>query len=179
MTKEETKIVKNSSKAYGYNYASLGDIARAGHQIPKMRIKPMDSGEFVEYQDSNGDWQIGAKIVVPDMKGSNDAQQYGAALTYARRYTALLALSLVCDDDKKVETQDADTKKYNEDKKASRPSFDDIRKHLDTLNTTTEVNAYAKEIGKYFPNPTEKMKYVIETMFNARREKIVNESRAV
>ena len=72
-------IVNNSSKAYGYNYASLGDIARAGHKIPQMRIKPTDNGEYVEYLDSKGEWQIGAKVVVPDMKGSNDAQQYGAA----------------------------------------------------------------------------------------------------
>ena len=174
---EETKIVKNSSKAYGYNYASLGDIAKAGYKIPKMRVKPTENGEFIEYEDEKGEWQIGAKIVVPDMKGSNDAQQYGAALTYARRYTAQLALSLVCDDDTKVETHDAETKKYNEDKKAARPSFDEIREHLKTLNTTTEVNAYAREIAKHFPNPTEKMKYVIETMFSTRREEIVEKGR--
>ena len=170
-------IVNNSSKAYGYNYASLGDIARAGHKIPQMRIKPTDNGEYVEYLDSKGEWQIGAKVVVPDMKGSNDAQQYGAALTYARRYTALLALSLICDDDKKVETADADTAKYNDAKKAERPSFDDIRAHLKELKTTVEVNAYAREIGKAYPNPTEKMKYVIETMFSSRREEILTEGR--
>ena len=70
----DSNIINNSSKAYGYNYASLGDIARAGHTIPKMRIKPTDNGEFVEYLDDKGEWQIGAKVVVPDMKGSNDAQ---------------------------------------------------------------------------------------------------------
>ena len=174
----ENKIVNNSSKAYGYNYASLGDIARAGHKIPKMRIKPTDTGEFVEYQDEQGEWQIGAKVVVPDMKGSNDAQAYGAALTDARRYTALLALQLVCDDDTKVETADAETRQYNEARKVERPSFDDIRKHLATLKTAVEVNAYAKEIAKFYQNPTEKMRYVIETMFSTRREEILNESRA-
>ena len=46
------------------------------------------------------------------MKGSNSAQRYGSAITYARRYTTLLALSLACDDDKKIETQEPkDTKK--------------------------------------------------------------------
>ena len=62
-------------------------------------------------------------------------------------------------------------------KKAARPSFDEIREHLKTLNTTTEVNAYAREIAKHFPNPTEKMKYVIETMFSTRREEIVEKGR--
>lgn len=179
MSLEENKIVKNSSKAYGYNYASLGDIARAGFEIPQMRIRATSTGEFIEYKDKEGEWQVGSKIVVPDMKGSNDAQAYGAALTYARRYTALLALSLVCDDDTKVETMDAATKQYNEEKKAERPSFDEIRKHLATLNTNAEVNAYSKEIGKMYPNPTEKMKYVIETMFSSRREEIVEKSRVV
>lgn len=175
----EKNIVKNASKAYGYNYASLADIVNAGYKIPKMRIKPTSDGDYIEYKDDAGEWQIGAKIVVPDMKGSNDAQAYGAALTYARRYTALLALSLVCDDDKKIETNDRATAEYNEAKKATRPSFDDIRKHLATLNTTTEVNAYAKEVAKSYPNPTEKMKYVIETMFSTRREEIVSKSRTV
>ena len=176
---KDAKIIGNSSKAYGYNYASLGDIARAGYTIPKMRVKPTDSGEYVEYQDDNGEWQIGAKVVVPDMKGSNDAQRYGAAITYARRYTALLALQLVCDEDKKVETADAETKQYNETKNSTRLSFDDIREHLQTLKTSVAVNAYAKEVAKSYPNPTDKQRYVINTMFENRREEIVNEARTV
>lgn len=174
----DSNIINNSSKAYGYNYASLGDIARAGHTIPKMRIKPTDNGEFVEYLDDKGDWQIGAKVVVPDMKGSNDAQAYGAALTYARRYTALLALQLVCDDDTKVETADAETRQYNEQRKANRLSFDDIREHLKTLTTSAAVNEYANEVSKAYPNPTDKQRYAIQTMFAERREDIINSARA-
>lgn len=176
---KDTKIIGNSSKAYGYNYASLGDIARAGYTIPKMRVRPTDNGEYVEYLDDNGEWQIGAKVVVPDMKSSNDAQKYGAAITYARRYTALLALQLVCDDDKKVETADAETKQYNESKNSTRLSFDDIREHLQTLKTAVAVNAYAKEVAKSYPNPTEKQRYVINTMFESRREEIVNGARTL
>lgn len=174
----DSNIITNSSKADRYNYASLGDIARAGYKIPKMRIKPTDNGEFVEYQDDKGEWQIGAKVVVPEIKGSNDAQAYGAAITYARRYTALLALQLVCDDDTKVETTDAETRQYNEQRKASRLSFDDIREHLKTLKTTTEVNAYANEVSKAYPNPTDKQRYTIQTMFAERREDIINGARA-
>ena len=174
----DSNIITNSSKADRYNYASLGDIARAGHKIPKMRIKPTDNGEFVEYQDDKGEWQIGAKVVVPDIKGSNDAQAYGAALTYARRYTALLALQLVCDDDTKVETTDAETRQYNEQRKASRLSFDDIREHLKTLKTSSEINAYANEVSKAYPNPTDKQRYAIQTMFAERREDVLNSARA-
>lgn len=98
------KIVKNNSKAYGYNYASLGDIVKQGFEIPKMRVAVHDGIDYVEYYDGEN-WQLGARIVVPDMKGSNEAQRYGSGLTYARRYTAQMALQLVCDDDTKIETQ--------------------------------------------------------------------------
>lgn len=103
--KPEPAIVKNASQAYGYNYASLADIAKAGIEIPKMRVKPTEFGDYIEYLDENGEWQLGAKIVIPEMKGSNAAQVYGSALTYARRYTVQLAKGIACDDDKKLERQ--------------------------------------------------------------------------
>ena len=97
-------IVANKSKAYGYNYASLGDIAQQGFQIPKMKTGTEDGKEYVFYYDSElKEWIRGAEVVVPEMKGMNTAQQYGSALTYARRNTTLMALSLACDDDKKLE----------------------------------------------------------------------------
>jgi len=107
------KIVANASKAYGYNYASLSDIANQGFTIPKMKTGTDGEKEYVYYYDAElKEWVRGAEIVVPEMKGSNSAQRYGSAITYARRYTTLLALSLACDDDKKIETQEpTDTKK--------------------------------------------------------------------
>jgi len=168
-------IVKNNSKAYGYNYASLADIVNAGFELPQMRLKPTELGEYIEYLDEKGEWQIGAKVVVPDMKGTNDAQKYGAAISYARRFTAQLALKLATSDDQKVETQDAETKDYNEKHNASRLSFDDIRKKLDELKTQSEVNAFAKEVSQAYPNPTDKQRAVIKTMFEAKREKITAE----
>ena len=165
------QVVKNGSKAYGYNYASLADIVNAGFEIPKMRVKATEFGEFVEYFDGT-DWQTGAKIVVPEMKGSNDAQKYGSALTYARRYTVQMALGLACSDDSKIETQSAEQAKDNEKYNASRMSFDDIKAKLDTLKTISEINAFAKEVSKIYPNPTEKQRYAIQTMFGIRREEL-------
>ena len=86
-TQQEPTVIKNASQAYGYKYSSLADIANQGVQIPKMRLKPTEFGEYIEYLDDNGEWQIGAKVVIPEMKGNNAAQVYGSALTYARRYT--------------------------------------------------------------------------------------------
>ena len=106
MTDKKANIVTNDSKAYGYNYASLSDIAKQGFKIPKMQTGSMEGKEYVFYYDDDlKTWVRGAEIVTPDTKGMNACQRYGSAITYARRYTCHLALGLACDDDKKVETQ--------------------------------------------------------------------------
>lgn len=102
-SKSKGKIIKNASQGYGYKYSSLADLAEAGIDIPKMRIKPSEHGEYIEYLDDSGEWQLGARIVMFEAKGMNAAQAYGAALTYARRYTVQMAESVACDDDKGVE----------------------------------------------------------------------------
>ena len=100
-----SKLVKNNSSAFGYNYASLADIVKQGFEIPQMRIKPTEFGDYIEYKDPDtGEWYIGSKVVMPEMKGKNSAQMYGAGLTYARRYCTLNALKLICSDDVDVET---------------------------------------------------------------------------
>lgn len=110
----DKKIVSNASKAYGYNYASLADIINQGFVIPKMKTGTDTNGkEYVYYLDTElNEWIRGAEIVIPEnivtkdgKNKMNSAQRYGSAITYARRYTAHLALQLACDDDKKLETQ--------------------------------------------------------------------------
>lgn len=108
----ESKIIKASSKAgktggYGFSYASLSDIVKEGHDLPKMRLTVIDGRQFIEYEN-NGEWLLGAEVIT-DFKspGMNACQAYGSALTYARRYTAQLALGLAVDDDKNVETAGA------------------------------------------------------------------------
>ena len=108
----EKNIVANTSKAYGYNYASLSDIANQGFTLPKMKTGTENGKEYVYYYDKDlNEWIRGAEIVVPEMKGSNSAQRYGSAITYARRYTCHLALQIACDDDKKLETQEPEKQK--------------------------------------------------------------------
>lgn len=96
-------VVKQNSKGYGYNYASLSDIAIQGYEIPKMKTGTDSDKEYVYYFDKElNDWVRGAQIVIPEGK-MGKAQLYGAALTYARRYTTLMALQLTSSDDEKVE----------------------------------------------------------------------------
>ena len=60
--------------------------------------------------ESGCEWVRGARVVLPklpegakDNKTMNDAQLYGSAITYARRYTALMLFGIATEDDSKVE----------------------------------------------------------------------------
>lgn len=112
MTEQKTNIVDKSSDGFGYSYASLADIARQSFKIPKMKTGTDNGREYVYWFDEDlKEWLRGAEIVIPDSpKNSqgkdkmNKAQLYGASLTYARRYTVLMADSLATDEDVQVET---------------------------------------------------------------------------
>jgi len=96
--------IKNLSKGHGYTYASLADYEKQNVEIPVMRTMANEFGEWVQYRDDNGDWHQGAKVVIPGENARmNAAQAYGAALTYARRYTVALATATVTADDAAVE----------------------------------------------------------------------------
>ena len=106
-----SKVVKNQSQGHGYKYASLADFAKQGENVPPMRVEVVfnpvtgEMYEFEQYLDDKGEWQRGARIVSPGENARmNDAQAYGAALTYARRYTTAMATGAVTDDDDAVET---------------------------------------------------------------------------
>ena len=148
----ENKLVKNASKAYGYNYASLGDIVKQGFEIPKMRLAVHEGSDYVEYFDGK-EWQLGARVVVPEMKGSNEAQRYGSALTYARRYTAQMALQLVCDDDAKIENAEASPK----------PKFD-----LAKVDEQIKKATSADQVRKIYASVPEKLREFIEKGCEAR-----------
>jgi len=124
--KKEPKIIGNKSEGHKYHYASLADIARAGITIPPMRVATLRDGDhnpiiingkvsqYIEAFIDN-QWIQGCEIVIPASNQMNDAQAYGAALTYARRYTALTLLGIACDDDNKVEAHsEADMKERAE-----------------------------------------------------------------
>lgn len=136
----EAKIVKNSSDGYGYKYSSLADLAKAGIKIPKMRICS-EHPDFLEYQDEDGTWHMGSKIVVPEMKSCNEAQAYGSALTYARRYTVQMAMCVACDDDDEVEKAKP-TAQGNQSRPATQKQLDLIKSLAERKGMpTSEITA--------------------------------------
>lgn len=181
MTDKEKQIVANSSKAYGYNYASLADIARAGFKIPKMRVKPLINpvtGEwirdYIEYYDEELNvWSLGAPIVVPEMKGSNEAQREGSAITYAARYTTARYYGIATDEDEKVEKQapaKAEPKKIK-----GGMDLDEIKTKLSNLKTPDEIRAFYAEYVKVH-ELTDKQKELLTKVCEDRKNNLDKKS---
>ena len=164
----DKQIVKSESKAYGYNYASLADIVNQGFKLPIMETRNIDGETFMGWIDDKGDWHQGAPLVVPEMKGMNAAQAMGSALTYARRYTAQMALGLACDDDAKLEktkgAPEATGKVYGS---ASKLNFREVREKLTEIDNLDELNNYWKSLGL-----TAKQADVLKPDFAERKAKI-------
>ena len=180
------KIVKNASKAgggsFGYNYASLGDMAKQGVDIPKMRthiernpITGAIDGEYIEYWDGN-EWQVGSKIVETQIRGGgNAAQQYGASLTYARRYTTAMATAIATDDDDKIEQDGASRKPNNYQPRTAVPKqridFGDLKAQADRFTNLDELRKWYATVLQQ-NQPTEKMKTVMDRIVTEAADKL-------
>lgn len=127
--KKLPKIIGNKSTGYNYSYTSLADLVIAGYDLPPMRVAVLTNeagepvivdGAPVEYiealipvnkiginPDATKEWVRGARVVIPKKNNTsmNEAQLYGSAITYARRYTAMMMFGIACDDDDKLETK--------------------------------------------------------------------------
>lgn len=160
-------IVKNTSKAgsgnYGYNYASLADIADQGFSIPEMRIKNVFTpdgttyiGDWIEFKDKDGNWQLGSRIIDAELKGMNPMQSRGSSETYARRYTTLMALQLAGQDDTKVENEGVQRKAEQKQAKTyerdPRLSFDTIRETVAGIDDIESLQSYYEELMELKPS---------------------------
>lgn len=159
-------IVKNASKGYGYTYSSLADLAKAGIEIPQMKTQKVDGEEYV-FAKVGDEWLQGAKVVEMEMKGMNPAQAYGSALTYARRYTVQLVMSVACDDDEKVE-QDGDARKKESNQ--NRIDFQEVRDTAKMIDDLESLQALYKELMA--EKLTEKQQAVINRIINERKKEL-------
>jgi len=154
-----SKVVKNKSTAKGekfsYNYSNLADIAEAGVEIPEMRIKPTDYGEYI--------------IELPASR-MNPAQAYGSALTYARRYTTMLAKRVACNDDDQVEDPknfSQKTAKNPNQKNDNRIDFKEVFTHIRQLNTEEDLVKYWSSLKL-----TARQKQTLQPAFAKRKAQI-------
>jgi len=148
-------IAQNLTEGYGYNYCSLSDLVKQGYKIPIMRTKVNEFGEYIEwYDDKNKEWYQGARVETNiRLPKGNACQNYGAALSYARRYTAFMALGLATDDDKGVE--DPETVSEDNSRKVTEAR---IKKAFDEIKANGKSSKEVKTMyDKFFTKPTSQL----------------------
>lgn len=170
MSENNNQIVKNASKGYNYKYSNLADLARAGVEIPPMRTERVDGYEYVFAKVGN-EWIQGARVVELTTNGMNPAQAYGAALTYARRYTVQLVQAIACDDDDALEAHTAeDRKNFSKAKTNYGINFDEVKEALGVIDDAESLKAYYEEIKA--KNLSDKQMAAINRMFNQAKGRL-------
>lgn len=170
MSENNKQIIKNASKGYNYKYSNLADLARAGVEIPPMRTERVDGYEYVFAKVGN-EWIQGARVVELTTNGMNPAQAYGAALTYARRYTVQLVQAIACDDDDALEAHTAEERKnFSKTKTNYGINFDEVKEALEVIDDSESLKAYYEEIKA--KNLSDKQMAAINRMFNQAKGRL-------
>lgn len=138
-----TTLSKNR-QGYGYKYTDLSQIHEYLESVGLryyQYIEPLEGQDYVYTVPLvvNEDGSItelsprrGCRIVQATLSGkSNPAQENGSAITYARRYSLLMAFGLATeDDDAQSLTQPKNQKQNTQQKQASKP--DKVDEQLNT-----------------------------------------------
>ena len=108
--KEITKTTVGKNKeGYGYKYTDLAEIHKYLEENGMKYYQEIETDSngndyILTYRFIDGKWEDkpkrGCKLVDASLQGiKNPAQEQGSALTYARRYSLLMAFGLATEDD--------------------------------------------------------------------------------
>lgn len=180
-----TNIKRKSTAGGGkfsYKYTELATI----HE--ELEAQEITYYQFTQYDEKAGADYIytvlikddkeskplrGVKIVNGNtLSGGNSAQEYGSALTYARRYSLLMALGWATEDDDAAsvgggQSQSAHQSQGHTD---GRLDFDKVKSYLKTLTTVEQVEAAEKATFAKYPKITEKQKNALNRIFVDRKD---------
>jgi hypothetical protein len=104
---QECPVIHQGTKGYGYTYSSLTEILSIINPIMKKhnlgftQLIQNDTIQTIVFETTTGQ-SIESNISVPGdvkLKGMNDFQVLGSAITYCRRYSISSILGIVTDKD--------------------------------------------------------------------------------
>ena len=103
----EVPTIKKNSTSYGYKYADLEEITKVIIPLLKKHglgfTQPLDGSSIktILFHTESGE-SIESTLEIPqdvELKGQNQFQVLGSAITYLRRYSLASVLGLVTDED--------------------------------------------------------------------------------
>lgn len=162
--------IKKMSEGYGYKYAELSTIHE---ELEKQGISYY---QYIEY-DPNADADYiytvlnydgdektarrGCRVISGGDSMKSAAQAQGSAITYARRYSLLMALGWATEDD------DGATAGVPVTKPSRKIDFRQIREHLTEIDSVDELNTYWQSLKL-----SDKQAAVLKGDFAERKAKI-------
>ena len=130
---QEVPVIHKGTKGYGYTYADLAQIftvinpLMSKHKLGFMQTVENDSVKTIIFHHESGESLEFSTSIPQDvkLKGMNDFQVLGSAITYIRRYALSSALGLVTDKD--TDAGGEQEKKKQAPKEQKKQSIDDDR----------------------------------------------------
>lgn len=101
-------VLSKNAKGYGYKYTDIAEIHNylEEHDLRYIqKIERIDGDDYIFTKrcindEWESEWLQGSRVVQATLSGiKNPAQEQGSALTYARRYSLLMAFGLSTTDD--------------------------------------------------------------------------------
>ena len=150
------QVVKTNSQGYNYKYADLLQVNKYIQDLGYSYFQETDTDDGVDYIftnvfDENGELKRrvrGARIVNATLSGkSNPAQEWGSAITYARRYSLYLAFGLAVEDDDGEVLTESETPVSK--KNSGKFDFAEMRMKVKKADTLEELSMLWKEVPAY------------------------------